>query len=119
MQLHQLQRRQGETLTKGCCCRLNRLGRELLLGFQLTGNSPRQIRIRTSVDAQSMHPGPIQVIVQLAHRLDHADIARHLKNLGEINQAIGFLVVVVNRPATNGELTDVVNAAVGLNRLLL
>ena len=95
------------------------MGRELLLGFQLTSNSPRQIGIRASVNAQSIHPGPIQLIIQLPHRLDHADIARHLENLGEINQAIGFLVVVVNRPTTNHELTDVMNAVVGLNRLFL
>ena len=59
------------------------------------------------------------MIVELAHRLHHANVARHLQNLGKINDAIGFLVVVVDRPATNAELTNIIDTTVGLYRLFL
>ena len=119
MKLDQFQRGEREPLTEGCGSRLNRMGDELLFCLELTGNSPRKIRVRTPINPKTIHPVPVGVVIQALHRLHHADVAGHLQDLGEIHQTVGFLVVVVDRPTADGELTDVIHTVFGADRFLL
>ena len=119
MQLNQFQRREREPLTEGGGSRLNRVGDELLFRLELTRHSPRKIRVRTTINSETIHPVPVGVVIEAPHRLHHSDIAGHLEDRGEIHQTMGLLVVVVDRPPADGELTDVVHTVRGTNRFLL
>ena len=75
VQLNQLERCERKPLTKGRRRRLDRLAGELLLALELTSHRSREVGVRTLIDAKTLHPVPVGVVVETAHGLDHADVA--------------------------------------------
>ena len=119
MELNKLERRQREALPECCGCWLDRLSRELFLGLQLARDRTWKVCIRLCIEPKPAQPVPIIRRTHFAHRLDHADIARHLKHSCKIHDPIALAVVIANRPATNGEGPTVVNRLIGLDHTFL
>ena len=119
MQLNQLEGGERETLAEGRGCRLDRTAGEVGTALQLTRHCPWQVGVGHHIDPKSVQPLPITLAVELRHRLHHAHIARHLQHGGEIDLAVPAVVGIEDRPTADRQLAPVVDAAVGIDRLLL
>ena len=119
VELNKFERGQGEALTECGGRWLDGLRRELFFGLQLTRYRTWKIGIRLRIEPKPAQPVPIIRRTHFAHRLDHADIARHLKHSCKIHDPIALAVVIANRPTTNGEGPTVVNRLIGLDHTFL
>ena len=119
VKLDQLEGREREALAEGGCSRLNRPASEVGAALQLTRHGPRQIGIGHFIDAEGVQPLPVALAVEVRHGLHHAHVARHLQHRGKINLTMAAVVGIEDRPTADRELTSVVDAAVGIDRLLL
>ena len=119
VQLQQFQRREGEALAEGSHRRFDRLAHEIGLGLQLSGHGAWQVGVGRGIDAKGAHPLPKAIPLDVLHGLDHADVARNLKQGGEINHPIALTVVVEDRPTANRKAAVIDHLAVGINGPLL
>ena len=99
--------------------RFDRLTGELLFRLQLTGLGPGQIRIGSRFQPQPLQPVPVKGGFEVAHRLHHRHVARHLEHGGEIDHAIGLAVVVEDRPTADLQLPHIIHRSFRLNHPLL